>query len=166
MKVALDVQYDEEADSARAAAVVFQEWADPRAYQCKVEDIEGLQPYEPGNFYKRELPCILPLVIWARQNWEIDTILVDGYVDLGERPGLGRHLFQTLGADLVVAGVAKSMFQGATPVTVFRGGSARPLYVTATEDVDSIARGVRRMAGAFRMPNLLTKVDQLARGRA
>ncbi len=47
--------------------------------------------------------------------------------------------------------------------SILRGGSARPLYVTATERVAELADRVRTMHGAHRIPTLLAEVDRLAR---
>ena len=46
---------------------------------------------EPGQFYKRELPCILELL--KQVNPLPNYIVIDGYVYLGgdEKPGLGKH---------------------------------------------------------------------------
>ena len=59
--VALDVHYDDDADAAGAAALWFADWpsADPDGE--RVLRTAGLLPYVPGQFYERELPCLLPL---------------------------------------------------------------------------------------------------------
>ena len=53
--------------------------------------------YVPGQFYRRELPCLLAVFGLVRQPLEI--ILIDGYVwlDAQGMPGLGGHLFDALG---------------------------------------------------------------------
>jgi len=49
---------------------------------------------------------------------------------------------------------------------VRRGGTDRPLYVTAAgRDRAEAAALVRDMAGEFRLPDALRRVDALARGR-
>lgn len=66
-----------------------------------------------------------------------------------------------------VIGVAKTRFAGADAIEVVRGDSARPLYVTAVGiDAAHAARCVTGMAGEFRIPALLQRVDALARGHA
>jgi deoxyribonuclease V len=62
--------------------------------------------------------------------------------------------------------VAKSFFRSAThAVPVLRGSSARPLYVTAAGLPLPEAVGLlRRMAGPFRLPEALRRVDALSRG--
>lgn len=163
MLAAIDVQYDD--PRARAACVVFAQWTDATAAAMVTTDVEPIAPYEPGQFYKRELPCALAVIdaLAARPR----LIVVDGYVWLGEgRPGLGKHLFDALGGSVPVVGVAKNRFAGAPGVDVFRGQSARPLFVTAEGiDVEEAARQVKGMHGEHRIPTLLQQVDHLARGR-
>jgi deoxyribonuclease V len=124
----------------------------------------GLAPYHPGEFYRRELPCIAPLVKAALAARPISTVIVDGFVDLAEgRPGLGRHLHETFGRAFEVVGVAKSPFAGSSGSPVCRGTSTRPLWVTATGDSQIAAENVRTMAGEYRMPTILRVVDRLTR---
>ena len=165
MFLATDVQYDDAHDRARAAGVLFSDWEDSAPRREIVRIHHGLAPYEPGRFYKRELPCLLPLIQEAIASDGVTSIIVDGYVDLGDRPGLGRHLFEALGSKLPIIGVAKTRFFEAKAIEVFRGGSKNPLFVTAAGcDVEAAARGVRSMSGTYRVPTLLKRVDQLARG--
>ena len=94
----------------------------------------------------------------------LDIVIVDGYVWLGpDRPGLGWHLHAARGG--VVVGVAKTRFDGATAREVIRGGSTRPLFVTAIGiDPALAAEHVRQMHGDHRIPTLLGLADSLARG--
>jgi deoxyribonuclease V len=121
-------------------------------------------PYEPGAFYKRELPCILALL--ERLKAQPDIIIVDGYADLGvEHPGLGRHLFDALGGRVSVIGVAKTAFKAAPHVEVIRGKSTKPLFVTsAGMDIDVAVESIKAMYGKHRIPDMLKAVDGLARG--
>jgi deoxyribonuclease V len=49
---------------------------------------------------------------------------------------------------------------------VLRGNSARPLFVTAAGiEVTEAAATVVAMKGKFRLPDVLRRVDALARGR-
>ncbi|MGH3305088.1 MAG: hypothetical protein ACRDOK_26160 [Streptosporangiaceae bacterium] len=86
-------------------------------------------PYQPGEFYLRELP---PLRTVLRGVRGLGLLVVDGYVDLDPsgRPGLGAQAHAESGVPVV--GVAKTAFRTAPhAVAVLRGGSARPLFVTA-----------------------------------
>jgi deoxyribonuclease V len=76
---------------------------------------------------------------------------------------LGRYLYEATG--IPVVGVAKTFFHGHTGVMeVFRGESARPLFVsTAGFDLNQAASGVHAMSGPFRIPTLLKRVDALSR---
>ena len=65
--------------------------------------------YIPGQFYKRELPCILHFLKEAP--WESNIIVIDGYVSLSDsKIGLGMHLYKALDMQIPVIGVAKNAF--------------------------------------------------------
>jgi deoxyribonuclease V len=161
--LALDVHYEER--RAVGACVAFERAADEAPAFVIVEVFpEPPAAYEPGNFRKRELPVLLRLVEAARKRGlVIDSILVDGYVWLGEaKPGLGWHLHAALGVPVV--GVAKTRFKSAPAVEVCRGRSASPLFVTAVGvSPEEAAAFVRAMHGPFRIPTLLRRVDRAAR---
>jgi deoxyribonuclease V len=162
MKLCLDVQYFD--DQARVAALSFQDWSDSAPAQEWVELMPTPSEYQPGEFYRRELPCLLKLLQKLPQ---ADTIVIDGYVWLGPgRPGLGGHLHEALGGGVVIIGVAKTFYEtSGEAVPVCRGGSQKPLFVTAAGmDKQEAAELVQQMHGYFRMPTLLKSVDQLARG--
>ncbi|MBB6564238.1 deoxyribonuclease V [Acidovorax soli] len=167
MRIAiLDVDY--RSNVARAACVTAPSWATELPLATHVSDIESVQEYEPGAFYKRELPCLLRVL--EQLAAKPDVIVIDGYVwlDGACRPGLGAHLYQALGNATPVVGVAKTAFHGAETcpavVQVRRGTSARPLFVTAVGvDLAEAAGWVRGMAGLHRIPSLLAAVDQLSR---
>jgi len=117
--------------------------------------------YEPGAFYKRELPCLLGLLAHGPR---AGVVIVDGFAWLdGGRSGLGAHLHAAVGG--VVVGVAKTLFAGASGVVeVLRGVSTTPLYVSAVGiGVDEAARHIAGMHGPHRLPTLLKQVDSLAR---
>lgn len=164
MKACVDVQYGEK--DARVACVLFKEWSDARSARDLVQVVSDPAPYEPGAFYKRELPCLMAVLEPVLPDLEI--VLVDAYVWLDNegRKGVGAHLYERIG--LPVIGVAKTAFKGnncAIPVT--RGSSTKPLYVTAAGvDAQFAAQKVRELHGANRLPTLVLRADQLARGHA
>jgi deoxyribonuclease V len=163
MFACVDVDYRDA--EAVAACVVFRDWADALGTREEVERVAPVEPYQPGQFYRRELPCLLAVLGKVRD--PLEAVLVDGYVWLGDegRPGLGAHLYAALAQAVPVVGVAKSHFAGvrvARPVV--RGTSRRPLWVTAAGiDPDLAADRVKGMHGSFRVPTLLKRVDQLCR---
>ena len=164
MKICIDVDYRE--DHAIAAGVVFRDWADDTPFREIVERIDGVEPYVPGEFYRRELPCLRAVL--ARAGGPIDLVVIDGYVWLGDEthPGLGGHLYEALGRTIPVVGVAKTCFRSATlAIAVRRGEDAeRPLFVTAAGiPVEEAARHVEGMHGSFRVPTLLKRVDSVCR---
>jgi deoxyribonuclease V len=162
MRVCLDVDY--RAEVTVAACVLFREWADGAEASHVVVRGPPAEPYEPGQFYRRELPHLLKVLAEVRE--PLETVVIDGYVWLGEeKPGLGAHLYEALGRSIPVIGVAKTAFQ-ASPfaVPVLRGQSQRPLFVTAVGvDASAAAECVRGMHGPSRIPTLLNRVDRLCR---
>jgi deoxyribonuclease V len=164
MNLAVDVHYRKE--DAVVAGVTFADWHTCEPDQTLITQLSRVASYEPGQFYKRELPCILELL--KQVNPLPNCIVIDGYVYLGSdaKPGLGKHLYDALQGQCVIIGVAKKRFKG-TPVEaeLFRGDSRRPLYVTSAGiDQAEAKQCIKNMCGVFRIPTLLKKVDQLCRG--
>ena len=163
MIVCVDVDY--RTTHVVAACLGFHDWVDAAPAFESVTRTEGAPPdYEPGAFYRRELPYIVAALAALPASPRI--LVVDGYVWLAPgRPGLGAHLHAALGGGIEIVGVAKRNFAGAvTAIPIFRGISQQPLFVTATSaDVAAIAQSVRTMHGAHRIPTLLKRVDRLAR---
>lgn len=122
--------------------------------------------YEPGAFYKRELPLLVALI--EQVETPLETILIDGYVwlDADRRPGLGARLHEALGGRVPIVGVAKTSFGDAASwsVPVTRGISRRPLFVSAVGvSAEHAAERVRAMHGRHRIPTLLQLADRAAR---
>ncbi len=158
--LAIDVCYHSE--GATAAAIGFDQWADALpcgSWKCHMPEVAE---YEAGKFYLRELPCLLAVLKLLPKKPEL--VIIDGHVWLrpGE-PGLGMHLHEATG--IPVIGVAKTPFDlSSHAVHVRRGTSQRPLYVTSVGiDQTLAATHIRAMHGAFRLPSLLKRVDQLCR---
>jgi deoxyribonuclease V len=106
----LDVDYRER--GAVAAAVLAQAWTDPTPAAEVVAFIPAVAEYVPGEFYRRELPCLLAVL--DRCPVPPDLIVVDGFVWLGpDRPGLGARLYEALGGRAPVVGVGKTSFLSA-----------------------------------------------------
>jgi len=162
MIAAIDVHYPK-AGGAFAAAVLFTDHGDSCPAAERVKTLPVVDAYVPGKFFRRELPCILALLEDIGD--PVEELIVDGYVMLGEdRPGLGGYLFTALNRRIAVIGVAKSKFEGAPAVEIFRGGSRRPLHVSAAGlALEEAAAKIRSMHGAHRIPTLLKRVDRLAR---
>lgn len=165
----LDVDYRDK--GARAACVLIESWEAASPSATCVQDIDAVEPYEPGNFYRRELPCLVSVLRLLSALPEI--AVVDGYVWLspGDRPGLGARLYEALERGVPVVGIAKTVFAGiescAGVVQVLRGTSRKPLFVTSVGlEPDVAAQCVRRMAGKHRIPEIVRAADRLARGRS
>ena len=166
MILAVDVHYRKE--RATVAGVMFTDWQSCKPDRELITEVSTVANYEPGQFYKRELPCILQLL--KQVNPLPDYIVIDGYVYLGndKKPGLGKHLYNALKGQRAIIGVAKSRFEGTlVEPELFRGDSQRPLYVTSVGIKQAEAKQfIRMMCGEARIPTLLKRVDQLCRGKA
>ena len=163
MILAVDVDY--RGDRAFVAGVSFNAWTDASEQSVYTSHMNGVEAYLPGQFFKRELPCILKLL--DDHSLNPGCIVVDGYVYLdGDRePGMGRHLYDALDAKVNVIGVAKEPFKNPTEhCRIYRGKSNKPLYVTAAGlDLEQAKDYISSMYGGFRVPALLKKADQVCR---
>lgn len=165
MKIVIDVGYDN--DKANIAAVSFKNWEDEKPLDRKKILLNNIAAYEPGQFYKRELPCLEEIL----NHYDLDRteiVIVDGFVWLNseKKKGLGAYLYETLDKKIPIIGVAKRAFHGKNKFckTIERGESKNPLYVTTEGiDVDEAAQLIQKMHGKFRIPTMLKLVDQLSR---
>jgi deoxyribonuclease V len=163
MYAAVDVHYPP-AGGARAALVLAPDAAFATIASEKTVLIDRVAKYQPGEFYRRELP---PIRAVLEDVDDLDLLIIDGYVTLDPdgRPGLGAHAHAEFGVPVI--GVAKTRFAPAVhAIPVVRGSAARPLYVTAAgiQPVDA-AEVVRAMTGKFRLPDALRRADALARAK-
>lgn len=160
----VDVHYLD-TGGARAAVVAFDSWTAATPVEQRVVAIDHAEPYEPGAFYKRELPCIRAALASLPAMPEI--AIVDGHVWLEDgKPGLGARLLAAEPHIRTVVGVAKTRFLGSPAREVLRGSSANPLWVDEAGVPVGAAERVAEMHGAFRVPTMLRLVDQLCRGHA
>jgi deoxyribonuclease V len=163
----VDVDYRD--DHAAASGVLIQDWA---SAECAVVNtrVENVAPYEPGSFWKRELPCIHKLLLMLDvlvPDLKLGCIVIDGYVFLGDnaKPGLGAYLNNSMGGCTPIIGVAKTHFAGVPDdIKLFRDNSTSPLYVTCVGvSQEDAMKNVKSMHGLFRMPSMLKYVDQCCR---
>ena len=165
MILAFDTYYFE--NKAKTVCVQFDDWESEETAVILTETIEGVAEYISGEFYKRELPCIMSLLSQIDLA-NITTIIVDGFVFLDDdgKKGLGAHLYDELKAKIPVIGVAKRDFATINKLRkeVYRGESKSPLFVTAIGmELDVAAQRIQHMQGDFRMPALLKQLDQETR---
>jgi deoxyribonuclease V len=161
MIACLDVGYEDTA--AHAAGVISMDWADAVTVTENVVVIPHVEPYQSGEFFRRELPCLLAVLNVLPKP---ETVVIDGYVwlNVAGKPGLGAYLYRELGERVPVIGVAKTKFEGAHAEEVLRGKSDRPLFVTSVGmEAETAAMCIRSMHGNNRIPTLLKRVDWLCR---
>jgi deoxyribonuclease V len=161
----LDVNYNRNG-SAKVGIIGFNNWEDSGASYQNVHFIESVKPYKAGEFYKRELPCLLEAL---KDLKNIEMVIVDGYVWL-EKPtkyGLGMYLYDALNREIPIIGVAKNRF-GETPskCELFRGESRKALYITSVGiDLEKAKKFIKKMYGNYRLPSLIKDVDTLCRDK-
>jgi len=162
MKLAVDVHYRE--GYAKVVAIEFDKWTDKVPSKISEEIIENVEEYISGEFYRRELPCILEILKKTNKS-NLEMIIIDGYVQLDDdgKAGLGMYLYESLNKKIPIIGVAKKGFKDNVKhvVKVERGISKNPLYVTTIGlDLQDSANRIKNMAGEFRIPDLLKILDQ------
>jgi deoxyribonuclease V len=153
---------------ARAACVLIDAWNSDQVLESFVQDSLIEAPYRPGEFYRRELPCLVSVLRLLPAL--PDAIVIDGYVWLPPdgRPGLGAHLDDALEHRTVIVGIAKTAFASVAScpavAPVLRGASRNPLYVSSAGlATDAAAVAVRSMAGPYRIPDIVRITDRLSR---
>ncbi len=162
MLICIDAAYRE--DIGVACGIVFDNLSSSTPLGCHALSIEGLPGYVPGSFYLREMP--LAVKVLQGLDEELEMVFIDAYVWLpGRRAGFGAHLYNALNGRTPVIGMAKKRFNAHhSCVRVLRGGSNRPLYVTAAGISEVMAaKIVREMAGRYRVPDMMRLADQQAR---
>ncbi|MEZ0609898.1 endonuclease V [Fibrella sp. WM1] len=162
MILAVDAYYLD--NTAKVVGILVKDWTDPTPYLTESTIIHGINDYEPGAFYKRELPCLIKFL--EKIDLSLVTIIViDGFIFLDDtnKKGLGAYLYDYLTCSIPVIGVAKSSFLSAetSAIKVWRRDSKNPLFVTAVGiELSQAAAHVRSMAGNYRIPTLLKTLDQ------
>ncbi|MCU0450931.1 MAG: endonuclease V [Bernardetiaceae bacterium] len=165
MILAFDTYYFE--NKARTVCISFENWSDEANYQVDTEITEGVAEYQSGEFYKRELPCIVSLYSKIETK-DVEAIIVDGYVYLNDsdKLGLGGHLYHQLNGRIPIIGVAKTNFATLenNKRHLLRGESRKPLYITAIGiDIEEATKLIGRMSGGYRIPTLLKLLDTLTK---
>jgi deoxyribonuclease V len=157
-----DVYYRE--DYARASCIVFELKPFEKIISQYNELISPVDSYISGEFYRRELPCILKVYGKVKEN--IELILIDGFVSLRDgKKGLGGYLYEALDANIPVIGIAKTFYEGCNYyIEVYRGESERPLYINSIGiKLDTAATLIKNLEDKHRIPNILKMVDKQSR---
>lgn len=161
MKLIIDVSYQD--NHAKVVGGFFQNWKDENLINLSQKFVENVEEYIPGQFYKRELPCILEFLNELNLN-EIELIIIDGFIYLDDenKKGLGAYLYESLNRQIPIIGVAKSKFHdnNINVREIYRGESKNPLYISSLGiDLSEASDFIRGMNGEFRLPHLIKLVD-------
>jgi len=163
MILAFDTYYYD--NKAKTVCLTFHDWLDFEPLNIYDEVLTGIAEYEPGEFYKRELPCILSL--FNKLKFEVSSIkaiVIDGFVILNDfdKIGLGGHLHNHLKNKIPIIGVAKSSFHNnkKNVKELLRGQSIKPLYISSIGiGLEEAYEKIKSMNGEYRMPTLLQMLD-------
>ena len=167
MYLALDVHY--KTNYAKSVGLTFSSMEDQVPQSTIIETLHEVAPYQPGEFYKRELPCLLEVISKIDMS-AISTIIVDGhvYVNNDGQYGLGGYLYEALNKKHAVIGVAKRSFHanGKMVKEVLRGESNNPLYISAIDmGLEKAAYFIQHMHGPHRHPTLLKMLDTITKSQ-
>lgn len=165
MILAFDTYYF--GNKAKTVCLSFDSWTKCEKFEVYSEILENVEEYTSGEFYKRELPCILSLIKKIEIE-NIEAIIVDGFVflDDNQKLGLGGHLYKSLGSKIPILGVAKTNFAAIekNKRKLLRGKSDNPLYITAVGiDLDNATEMIKNLSGQYRIPTILKTLDSLTR---
>lgn len=161
MYLILDVDYNKEHPSV--GGVFFTNFETSTTGPLLTTVYTGqLEEYVPGEFYKRELPCLLHALSGIADG--IDIIVIDGYCNISGKSVLGDKLSEALGGKPVI-GIAKNRYNdNTTEKAIFRGVSKKPVYVsTSNYSLEKAAKIVEKMHGIGRLPTLVKLADKTAR---
>ncbi|KRD07604.1 endonuclease V [Flavobacterium sp. Root901] len=165
MILAFDTYYFD--NKAKTVCLVFEDWSENKNFRIHTEIIDNVEEYIPGEFYKRELPCIISLLNQINLK-NVEAIIVDGfvYLDDDKKYGLGGHLYEKLNKEIPIIGVAKTNFASIekNKKPLLRGSSIKPLFITSIGmELEDAFHKIESMAGEFRMPILLKELDRLTK---
>ncbi|HEX8015046.1 MAG TPA: endonuclease V [Flavobacterium sp.] len=165
MILAFDTYYFD--GKAKTVCLEFEKWNESKDFKIYTEIMDNVEEYIPGEFYRRELPCILSLLNQIDLA-KVNVIIVDSfvYLDDDKKYGLGGHLYEKLNNEIPIIGVAKTNFASIEKdkVGIIRGDSYKPLFITAIGiELEDAVEKVKSMAGEFRIPTLLKELDRLTK---
>lgn len=157
MIVIIDVDYRKN-NTAKATGVILNDFSSKEPLAVVNSYIENVEPYESGNFYKRELPCIRAL--FKEHKLKPLVTIIDGYCELKGHKTLGEYVAEEL-TDKIVIGIAKNKhIDDEKSEKVYRGTSKKPLYVTHSHSKEStLGDLIEEMAGKYRIPNMIKRAD-------
>lgn len=162
-QVAFDVHYYD--NFAIVGFVLFENELSSEPYKTGQIRCDSVEPYISGQFYKRELPCLLKAVEEIKE--QINLIYIDANVWLDDdKKGLGKYLFDSINHTIPVIGVSKSCFNKETELIrpVHRQSSKNPLYVSSVGiELENACEKVKMMNGDFRLPKMIKLADSVCR---
>lgn len=165
MIIIIDGDYNDEKHTAHMAGILLNEYTDDSIAGFITADVESIEEYEKGSFYKRELKGVEALLNKINLD-EIDLIIIDGFAKFndGEHKSLGEHIYDKYYKPVI--GVAKKWcdFCKVEDTAITRGDSNSPLFITVIGGNHNMAKiVVKEMYGYTRIPYAIKLADSIAR---
>lgn len=165
MILAFDTYYYE--NKAKTVCLSFEDWNQEDKFEIYTEILFEIEEYVSGEFYKRELPCIISLISKIDLK-KVNLIIIDGFVFLNDENkfGLGAYLYHELNKKIPIIGVAKRDFATIEKnrIKLYRGKSENPLFITSIGiELNIASKKIEEMNGKYRIPTLLKEVDRLTK---
>ncbi|REH00852.1 endonuclease V [Flavobacterium aquicola] len=165
MILAFDTYYYE--NKAKTVCLSFEDWNQEDKFEIYTETLFEIEEYVSGEFYKRELPCIISLISKIDLK-KVNLIIIDGFVFLNDESkfGLGAYLYHELNKKIPIIGVAKRDFATIEKnrIKLYRGKSENPLFITSIGiELNIASKIIEEMNGKYRIPTLLKEVDRLTK---
>lgn len=152
-------------EKAKVSGIRFQNTQTNEILGEHTTTVNEVAPYQSGQFYKREMACLLALINQINEPYSV--IIIDGYIflDGAQQAGLGKYLYDNLTIKKPIIGIAKNQFKDVSEdYAVWRGTSKHPLYITSINFPIADAKNiVQDLEGQHRLPNIVKKVDFLSR---
>ncbi|MCW1968987.1 MAG: endonuclease V [Anaerolineae bacterium] len=162
MYFSCDVQYEQKI--GYAAGICFQRLQSQSVDFVVTAILQPVAEYKPGEFYQRELPCLIELIKKLETLPKI--IFIDGYVWLqNDQLALGGRLYEYLDRKVIVIGIAKSFLRIAGEnISMYYKSSHRPIYISAAGlSLDDAMQCVKEMPYQGHLPLMMKYADIAAR---
>lgn len=154
-------------DLALGAHTLFCEAAFTAADRSRAEASQHLTTTAPSAIARKAgVEQLVPFHFSKRYEHDPDAVYREIRAAAGPVKILGHYPQKKMEKGRIpVIGVAKSGFPVAAVKSLFRGGSRRPLSITAAGmPLHTAAGHIARMHGPYRMPTLLRQLDRIAPG--
>lgn len=171
MILIIDGDYNEKVNTGHMVGVLIEEFESSEISGFITADVENIDKYESGAFYKRELKGIESLLNKLNISpgvfpYSIDCIVIDGYASFGDNShkALGEYVNEKYYIPVIGVAKNKNSICKIENTEIYRGKSKNPLFITCAGCGHSNAKScIKKMHGNNRLPYAIKLADSLAR---